>query len=255
MPRPTLSTIIALFATACLLLSCNGTNANKDVTESEAYLHCKDSLALRIALLPIEECEPLRYAKQSGLAKRMGLNIIFVEYDAIMDMDTAVMSNMAHIYFEDSLRIGNIKVDSMRPTMLVPIPVKMSIIINKDKGIEKLSGLKAHMVGLTRLSALETWMNALADTARLEQDEVYHAQINSIPLRFSMLNDGLIDAAIMPRPWSDSLATLGHIVAREELLDGMGFFLSAKANADSTRRQQAELLKKVYLEALTQTNE
>lgn len=197
----------------------------------------------------------MMYAKETGLDKRMGLDMILLEYDAMMDMDTAVLSDMAHVYFEDSMRIHNIKADSIRPAILIPIPVKISLMANAKKEIVDLASLKTRMVGLTRASALDTWMDILTDSARLEQDEIYHAQINSIPVRFRMLNDGLIDAALMPRPWSDSLAKAGHIVIREEILDGMGFYVSTKAKADSTRMQQAELLRKVYLEAMRQTTE
>ncbi len=250
--RSRLSTAFLAITSVCLLLSCNGKDTNTTVTDNT--LSANDSSALRIAILPIEECAPLRYAQESGLAKRMGLDIIFVEYEAMMDVDTAILSNVAHVYFGDSARIGNIKADSLRPTLLFPIPVKMSLIVNKDKDIKDLSELKANMVGLTRASALETWMNVLTDSAHVEQDEVYHAQINSIPVRFRMLNGGLIDAGIMPRPWADSLVTLGHTAIREEILDGMGFYISAQAHADSTILRHAELLKKVYLEAMAMDN-
>lgn len=250
MLRPTLSFLVITLAGVCMLMSCNDARSTAYNAENT-----NDSTALRIALLPIEECAPLRYAMETGMAKRMGLNMILIEYDAMMDMDTAVMSDMAHVYFEDSTRMGRIKSDSLRPTILLPIPVKMSLVTNKQKEIDKLASLKTHMVGLTRLSALEHWMSVLTDTAHLEQDEIYHAQINSIPLRFRMLNDGLIDAAIMPRPWSDSLATLGHSVIENQILDGMGFFISARAMADSTRLRQARLLKEIYLKAMTHTQE
>ena len=240
-------------ASLCMLFSCGNT---EEATSAEINANsANDSTTLRIAILPIEECAPLKYAKETGLDRRMGLNITLIEYNAMMDMDTAVLSDMAHVYFEDSLRIGNIKADSLRPKLLVPVPVRMSLVANNGKGIEKLSSLKTHMVGLTRISALEKWMEVLIDSSHIEQDEVYHAQINSLPVRFRMLNDGLIDAAIMPRPWSDSLAKQGHIVMKEEILDGMGFFISTKAMADKNCRRNAELLKKVYLEAMKQTTE
>ncbi len=250
--RHLLSTAILAFVSVCLLMSCNGKGAN--ATAIDNITSVDDSSALRIAVLPIEECAPLRYAQESGLAKRMGLDIILVEYEAMMDVDTAILSNVAHVYFGDSARIGNIKADSLRPTLLFPIPVKISLIVNKDKDIKDWSGLKAHMVGLTRTSALEAWMNSLTDSAHVDRDEVYHAQINSIPVRFRMLNGGLIDAGIMPRPWTDSLVTLGHTAIREEILDGMGLFISAQARTDSTILRQAELLRKVYLEAMAMDN-
>ncbi len=250
--RSLLSTLLLALASACLLLSCNGKGNNAATTDNT--ISANDSTALRIAILPIEECAPLRHAQESGLAKRMGLDMIFVEYESMMDVDTAILSNVAHVCFGDSARIGNIKADSLRPILLLPIPVKMSLIVNKDKEIKELPELKAHMVGLTRMSALETWMNILVDSAHVEQDEIYHAQINSIPVRFRMLNGGLIDAGIMPRPWADSLLTQGHTAIREEILDGMGFYISAQAHADSTILRQAELLKKVYLEAMAMDN-
>ena len=60
--------------------------------------------------------------------------------------------------------------------------------------------MNAKIVGLTRSSELETWMNNMTDTSLTENQEVYHAQINSIRLRTDMLNNALVDAAILPVP-------------------------------------------------------
>ena len=214
-----------------------------------------DSLSLRVAVLPIKECDILRHAQESGLASGMGLDMTLVPYDAMMDMDTAVLSGMAHVYFEDSLRICRIKADTIRPLMLLPIPVELKLISNKDKGIEDINGLKTNMVGLARWSQSEQWMNAITDSNGMEDMDVYYAQINSIPLRFSMVNEGLIDAGILPQPWADSLLSLGHNTLRDTILCGMGFFISPDAQKDSIRQKQALLLKKVYLEALKQTTD
>ncbi len=245
-PYSLLSFILYLLSFT-FLLSCAGKGSNATVANDS---HTNDSQTLRIAVLPIEECEPLRHAQQSGLARRMGLNMTLLEYDAMMDIDTAVLSNVAHVYFEDSRRMKAIKVDSLRPTMALPIPVRMALIANKDKGIDTLTSLKSHMVGVTRISALETWMTAMADSANMGQDDVFHAQVNSIAVRFRMLDGGLIDAAIMPYPWADSLQTLGHTAIQDTILEGMGFFLDARAKEDTIRQRQVELLKKVYLEAM-----
>lgn len=211
-----------------------------------------DTLSLRIALLPIKECDVLRHAQESGLATRMGLDMELISYDAMMDIDTAVLSDMAHVYFEDSLRICRIHADSIRPSMLLPIPVGMKLIANKDKEIADILDLKTNMVGLTRWSQTEKWMNKIINSTNMEDMDVYYAQVNSLPIRFSMVRDALIDAAILPQPWADSLTCLGHNSIRDTLVNGMGFFISPKALNDSIRQKQAQLLKKVYLEALKQ---
>ncbi len=211
-----------------------------------------DSNALRVAILPIKECDVLKYAQESGIAQEMGLSLELIPFDAMMDVDTAILSGVAHVYFEDSLRICRIKQDTIRPTMLLPVPVKVSLIANKEKDITDIKSLKTYMVGITRWSQLEEWLIQMTDASGLEQMDVFHAQINSIPLRFNMIHGGLIDAAILPHPWADSLTTkLGHTIIEEEILHGMGFFVTPSANADSLKQVQTTLLKKVYLEALT----
>lgn len=247
---------LAIYLCSSILAFSSCTNADDTSTRfgSDAT-GGTDSLSLRVAVLPIKECDILRYAQESGLASGMGLDMTLVPYDAMMDMDTAVLSGMAHVYFEDSLRICRIQADSIRPSMLLPIPVGLKLLANKDKGIENIHGLKTNMVGLTRWSQLEKWMNSIIDSIGMEEMDVYHAQVNSLPIRFSMVKDGLIDAAILPQPWADSLINLGHNTLGDTIVCGMGFFVSPVTQNDSIRQRQISLLKKVYLEALKQTTE
>lgn len=213
----------------------------------------KDSVTLKVAILPIRECDVLRYALESGLAGRMGLCLEIIPFDAMMDIDTAILSGTAHVYFSDSLRIRRIETDSLRPDMLLHVPVKAVLIANRDKDIKDIAGLHTHMVGLTRWSQLEQWAEEMADTAGHRPEiNMYHAQINSIPLRYRMVDGGLIDAAIMPQPWADSLTGTGHRLLEERILSGTGFFISPAVRNDSLLQQQALLLKKVYTEALGQ---
>lgn len=243
-----------LYTVILTLSSCRNGKNTTPLFNSDASDY-SDSLSLRVAILPIKECEVLCHAQESGLASSMGLDIMLVPYDAMMDMDTAILSDMAHVYFEDSLRICRIQTDSLRPSMLLPIPVELKLIANKDKGIEDIKGLKTNMVGLARWSQTEKWMNTITDSTGMEEMDIYHAQVNSIPLRFSMVNDGLIDAGILPQPWADSLLSLGHKALKDTILDGMGFYISPNAQNDSIRQRQAHLLRKVYLEALKQTTD
>lgn len=226
--------------------SCNKGN-DKDSTNIPS-----NSQALRIAVLPIWECDILRHAKESGMADDMGLNIDLITYDALMDMDTAILSHAADVYFEDSLRICRIQDDSIRPSMLLPIAVKFSLIANKDKNITSVKALRTNMVGLTRWSQLEKFASETTKSAGLGEMDVYHAQINSIPLRTSMTSQGLIDAAVIPYPWADTLKSTGHYVLKETILSGMGFFVSPSAQNDTIKQIQLQQLKKLYLEALKQ---
>ncbi len=230
----------------CFILSACNTTSNNDGNEPVTT----DTLSLHIALLPIQECNVLRHAIDSKLANNMQLPLRLLHYDALMDIDTAILSSMAHVYFEDSLRISRIKQDSLRPRLLLNIPVRMMLIANKDKDIQSIAALRTNMVALTRWSQMEEWLNNTLTDSALNPTDVYHAQINSIPLRYKMLHDGLIDAAIVPQPWADSLLSQGHRLLMDTIIHGMGLYISPSAQADSLRRWQSQQLRKLYLESM-----
>lgn len=250
MPSITKKLLPAILCIATLIVASCDRNSTTSSQSSDNDNSTSDSSSLRVAILPIRECDILRYACESGLASNMGLDLALIPYDALMDIDTAILSGVAHVYFEDSLRISRIKTDSIRPIMLLPVPVELKLVANKDKEIKDVQALKTNMVALTRWSQLEKWMTHMTDSARIEQTDIYHAQINSLPVRFNMANGGLIDAAILPQPWADSLLALGHDNLSDTILDGMGFFISPSAHADSCLQTQAQLLREVYLEAM-----
>lgn len=226
----------------------------QDKETSAQQISDSDSTSLRIALLPMEECSVLVRAKQSGLADSMGVNVDVVMFDAVMDIDTAILSGTAHVYFSDSLRICRIAEDSLRPTLLLPIPVKLSLIANAKKQIDSIPDLGTHMVGMTRWSLVEEWLAGLADTTTTMRNDIYHAQINSIPLRFTMLRDGLLDAAILPRPWSDSLMAGHHRLLCDTTLCGMGLYISRAAMRDSALYNSALNLRRLYAESIKNQN-
>lgn len=232
------------------MFSCHKNMEQHHATETDT-LAVNDSNALRIAILPIKECKVLQYAQQSGIARKMGLNMKLIQFESLMDIDTSLHSNCAHIYFEDSKRIEHYRLDTVKRTKLMSIPTELTLIANKDKNIKKISDLNAKIVGLTRSSELETWMKNMTDTSLTENQEVYHAQINSIRLRTDMLNNALVDAAILPQPWADSLTAYhGHHILSKCLADGFGFYSADSILSDSLLKEQILLFKKVYVEAL-----
>ena len=128
----------ALFSVVSCTVSSNGENT----TSPAPSVAPADSLSLRIAVLPIKECGILSYAQESGLADSMGLSMTLVPYQALMDIDTAILSSQAHVYFEDSLRVCRIKEDSLRPSVLLPVPVKLSLISNRTRLFPSFTNLK-----------------------------------------------------------------------------------------------------------------
>ncbi|MBR1467611.1 MAG: hypothetical protein IJ606_03160 [Bacteroidaceae bacterium] len=227
-----------IIATTILLASCRKQEASNSIP------HIPDSLALKVAILPISECDTLRGMVASGEADSMGLHIRLMEYNAMMDIDTAITNGRAHIYLADAGRISRMPAH-IRPTLLMQQPVRYRIIANRTKRIRKAVSLKEHMVGSTRWSCLATWLDHVADSVGLKTTDVYHAQINDIALRASMVDDGLLDAGILPSPYADSLINAGHRVVATTQLTGMGWYMAPGLENDSIRKKQAGLFQKI----------
>lgn len=230
--------IALLITITTVLASCRKQEASNSIP------HIPDSLALKVAILPIAECDTLRSMVASGQTDSMGLAVQLLEYDAMMDIDTAIINGRAHIYLADAERIGRMPAE-VRPTLLMQQPVKYRIIANRTKRIRKAVSLKEHMVGSTRWSCLDTWLDKVADSVRLKTTDVYHAQINDIALRASMVDDGLLDAGILPSPHSDTLMKAGHRVLATTRLTGMGWYLAPGLEQDSLRKDQIRIFRKI----------
>lgn len=240
--------IISIVITAAL--SCTGSEIKTEIAEAES-IASNDSGMLHIAILPIKECLVLQYAQNSGLAQKMGLKMKLTVFESQMDIDTSMISNSTHIYFGDSARISQSKYDSLVLKPVLKLPTELLLLTNKDLKIKEVAELKTKIVGLTRNSQLEEWLKCLSDTCLSDSGEIYHAQINSIKLRTNMLNNGLIDAAILPQPWADSLTTVhGHPVLAKHMSNGLGLYAKKRVMDDSLMNQQIVLLKKVYVASL-----
>lgn len=226
---------IALFITTIMILaSCQKQEVSHTISQGT------DSLALKVALLPIAECDTLRNMVQSGEADSMGLSVMIMEYNSMMDIDTAIIKNRAHIYLADAERIKHMP-EAVRPKLLKQQPVKYHIIANRTKRIRKLVSLKEHMVGCPRWCCLDTWLDQVVDSSRLKTTDVYHAQINSIPLRASMVHEGLLDAGVIPSHYADTLIKAGHRVLATKKLTGMGWYAAPGLEVDSIHKDHIKL--------------
>ena len=229
-----------------MLGACISTEQNSSLAHSVSDGDMAASSAMRISVLPIAECHTLQESVKGNNHDVTIPPLEFIMHESMMDLDTSILSASSHIYIADSLRICRIAEDSVRPILLMALPVKLSLVCNKNKHIDSIPDLRTRIIAITRWSQLEHWINQLAHGASVDTADIYQAQINSIPLRFTMLRDSLIDAAILPDPWADSLVALGHTRLCDTTVYGMGLYITPSAAKDSILRCHAQQLCRHY---------
>ena len=222
------------------LASCNGQEAMLSDTVG------RDSSALYVAVMPVEDCLPLYLAEKRGMADSLGLKMKLLRYDALMDIDTAYVLRHADVAWEDSFRLTE---------------GRWCFIASRKGKIRKLKDLHEKMVGITRWSLADTLCNIVVNQAGVDQQDVYRPQINNVKLRMRMLRENLLDAAILPEPYASWAKAEKHRILFEYPKDVVpsdsvmrktritGFFVRRNFTRDTLRLKQLQLLEKVYRKA------
>jgi len=247
------------------LASCNGQEAMLSDTAG------RDSSALYVAVMPVEDCLPLYLAEKRGLADTLGLKMKLLRYDALMDIDTAYVLRHADVAWEDSFRLAqyhtqtpHFATDSILKepdTLWMPTKGRWCFVASRKSKIKKLKDLHEKMVGITRWSLADTLCNIVVNQAGINQQDVYRPQINNVKLRMRMLRENLLDAAILPEPYASWAKAEKHRILFEYPKDVVpsdsvmrksritGFYVRRNFADDTLRLKQLKLLEKVYRKA------
>lgn len=216
-----------------------------------------DSLALHVAVLPTQGTLPLYYAERMGMADSLGLDLRLLRYTSLIDADTAFYRNRVQLFVTDSVRLAFIQKKWAAKTIFV-VPEPLALILKRESPHQKLTGLFEETIGISRHCADETWCLQLIDSARMSIYDVFRPQVHDIVLRTQMLQNKLIDAAILTEPYASLLHQQGCPLlasCRNGSLAKILFAASDTLILDDHRAQQIALFKKVYDEASTLINQ
>jgi len=230
------------FSLFTLILSCEQEQDNKSPEE----LSKEDSLALHVAVMPVMDCLPFYYAEKMRIFEAEGLSVRLQKFNAQMDCDTALQQKHAEVVYTDLARLLLMKEDTRA---IMGLPGKLSLITAKTKRIRQLKHLNERMVAVDRLSMTDYWSDELMKQAGLDQTAIYRPQINDLKLRTSMLQEQLVDAALLPEPYAQQAEHKGNkrIFTTNDSTPTLACLASLQQTVDDTlRSQQIEKLFTIY---------
>lgn len=245
--------VFLLFTFYLLLISCQ----NKQESASPEDLAQRDSLALHVAVVPVMDCLPVYYAERRGLFRREGLDVRLTEYLSLMDCDTALQQGRVELAYADLARLLELQGDSVPYRVVMGLNGEIRLVTAKSKRIRTLKHLKERMIALDRHSAADYWSDELMKQAGLEQSAVYRPQINDVQLRTTMLEEQLVDAALLPQPYAQRAELSGNkgIASQRKTQGAFACIASQRQNlSDSLRSTQIRMFIKAYNEAVKELN-
>lgn len=243
---------IACWALASLLLAGCGENAAKQAARQRREQQIADSLALKVAVTPTLDCLPLYLAFEEGWFEREEVSVLLRPFTAQMDEDTALLRHHVEGMTTDRERISWIKEQGMTVRQVATTSLKWQLITNKTARIKQLKQLDDKMLAMTRRSFTDMLARKVVDSAGLLAERVFRIQVNDVLVRLGMLENGIMDALLLPEPQATQARLAGHPVLLDT--DSMGLtpgiiVFSEEAMADSMRQRQVELFLQVYYAA------
>ena len=161
-----------------------------------------DSTVLCVAIIPTLECLPVYYAQRCGIFDSIGLDIKIKEYQSQADADTALLYGHAQMEYTELPRVLTMRSQDSTLKIIAQNERPLCLVVAKTKRMSSIKQLRERLVGIDRLSISDKALDAVINEANLNTDEVFRPQINDLKLRTSMLISQILDAAILPYPYS-----------------------------------------------------
>lgn len=196
------SVSIRLAALFFLILNLAGCAGSGKASHAEA-----DSLALRIGVLPTQECLRLFYAERMGITDSLDLRLML--YRSVADIDTALLGGSVDVALTDTVRLNHLAADSQMHVVAYAKDT-LWLVATDSSGVRGAGGLKDKLVGMLRHSDAQTAARRLSEHGKYDEGDVFYIQVGDITLRYKMLAARLLDATFLPHPYSDAAIAQGH---------------------------------------------
>lgn len=232
-------TINLICAVLILLTSCKGKKE-----QFETYTNLQP---LTLGAMSSMDYLPYVIAKKQGFYDSLGLDLTIVKFFSANDRDAAFQSG--HI---DGTVIDYTGA-ALQQANGIPLAIVMEndgyfhLITERHSRIDHIEQLKGKNIAVSRNTVIEYSTNLVLAKAGLSSSEVNKPEINKIPLRLEMLQNGQIDATILPDPFATIAMRNGHhslITTKDLGISVTGTIFGKKALTG--KRREIEVLIRGY---------
>lgn len=217
-----------------LFMSC------KDKKTHEKYT---DLQPLKLGAMSSMDYLPYVIAEKQGIYDSLGLDLTIVKFFSANDRDAAFQSG----------NIDGTVIDytgaALQQANGIPLAIVMEndgyfhFITGRSSHISDIEQLKGKNIAVSRNTVIEYSTDQVLNKAGVSPNEVNKPEINKIPLRLEMLQNGQIDASIFPDPFATIAMRNGHnslITTKDLGISVTGTIFSKKALTE--KRREIEIL-------------
>lgn len=248
-----------ILLSAILLTGCGQSyeEAREQSAREQALLRKKDSLALKIGVLPTIDCLPMFIIKERAWIDTTRADVRFKDIESHIAADDALRKGKLEGMVTELVRAERLKRQGVDLTYVAATPLSWQFITNKKARIKDLKGLTDKMIAMTRFSATAMLADMAVDSSKVKSEYVFRVQVNNPQIRLSMIINNEMDAVLLPEPQATVARLAGNPVimdSRNKDLRMGAIAFSDKAMNDNRRKVQIDEFIKAYNRACDSIN-
>lgn len=217
-----------------------------------------DSLTLNVICSPTLESLPLYYAVESGLAEQMNLPLALRTETSQLVIDSLFRTaKLCDVAVLDSYRIEHYKTQKcpLDAVELFRLDGRWGLATSSQLRIREKSQMKKRIVADARYSTSAHCLETSLHGTDVKLASLYVAQINDYGLRLNMLENAEVDASLLPEPYFSLALERGHRnLWVGDSISSLVLCERKDLEKDELKKQQIDLLKKVYNTAVNDLN-
>ena len=250
--------LLWIIATICLVTACGESyEETKRINRAQRLKALKeDSAALKVAVMPTLDCLPIFLAEDHGLFDT-AVDIRLKQFNAQMDIDTALMNHRVEVAVSDLVRVERLKKQGDSLRYLTSTNAYWQLVTNRVGRILELKNLDDKMLAMTRYSVTDLLGDLAVDSGKLKSERVFRIQINDVNVRLKMLENNEMDALFLTEPQAAVARMLKHKVLMDtrKLNMEMGAIVVQRKGMDGeTRAKQLRAFTRGYNRACDSIN-
>ena len=161
---------------------------------------------VRIGVLPIVDALPLYVAQEKGFFGKLSRPVTLVTFRSAVERDAAFQTGKLDAYLGDLISAALLRSRGFpaRAVSVIlgqkPSEGLFAILSSPDSSIRTVQDLRGKHVAISSNTIIEYVLDGLLKANGLPLNVVQKEEIKSIPIRFQMLMNNKIDAAVLPDP-------------------------------------------------------
>jgi NitT/TauT family transport system substrate-binding protein len=231
-----------LCSVVVLLSACTHHTVSKKNTELQP---------IRLGAMSSMDYLPFVVAKKQGIYESLGLEVDIVKFFSANDRDAAFQAGHVDGTVIDYTGAALQQASGIGLGIVMKNDGYFCLIAGKESGIERIEQLKNKNIAVARNTVIEYTTDQILAQGDIALDEVNKPEINKIPIRLEMLQNGQIDASVLPDPFASMAVNNGHILVvttRDLGISVTGTVFSTKALKE--KNEEIKLLVKGYDQAV-----